>query len=392
MFSMVGMLLYILLCLCRYGDAIHNMTRGSPILAVFPPHPHDLHFNHLVVNPINKMVYVAAVNHLYQLSADLQMIEHVETGPKIDSPYCHARGCSVDVTKESINNHNKILVADPESRILIACGSVIQGACEKYMLSNISLPHEFIAQSIAANDEKSSTFAFIGPERYSRWSQSQVLYVGTTFTNNGDYRHDVPAISSRNLDDLEYKENSFSKQSFLTIDVKYRDQFLVNYIYGFNHSDFIYFVTVQRYSHLHGHQETGYVSKISRSCVSDPNFQTYTEVILQCKDSEGVDYNLIQDAYLMTAGSDLESELGYENGEKLLVGVFALSSKHFSHPVRKSAVCMYRIQDIDMKISENVGMCLSGNIKYRGMDYISGANNNGECPTSMVREAFSYST
>ena len=28
-------------------------------------------------------------------------------------------------------------------------------------------------------------------------SLSDVLYVGTTFTDHGDYRHNVPAISSR---------------------------------------------------------------------------------------------------------------------------------------------------------------------------------------------------
>ena len=28
---------------------------------------------------------------------------------------------------------------------------------------------------------------------------SDVLYVGTTFTDHGDYRHDVPAISSRSV-------------------------------------------------------------------------------------------------------------------------------------------------------------------------------------------------
>ena len=56
--------------------------------------------------------------------------------------------------------------------------------------------------------------------------------MGTTFTNLGDYRHDVPAISSRELNNLEYAEWSISKQSLLRIDVKYRDYFLVNYVHG----------------------------------------------------------------------------------------------------------------------------------------------------------------
>ena len=56
--------------------------------------------------------------------------------------------------------------------------------------------------------------------------------MGTTFTQHGDYRHDVPAISSRNLDNLQFAEFSFSRQSLLRIDVKYRDHFLVDYVHG----------------------------------------------------------------------------------------------------------------------------------------------------------------
>jgi hypothetical protein len=66
------------------------------------------------------------------------------------------------------------------------------------------------------------------------------------------FRHDVPAISSRNLHDLRLAEFSFSKQSLVRIDVKYRDYFLVNYVYGFNSSQHVYFATVQKKSYLPG--------------------------------------------------------------------------------------------------------------------------------------------
>jgi plexin A len=62
----------------------------------------------------------------------------------------------------------------------------------------------------------------------------------------------VPAISSRNLHDLRLAEFSFSKQSLVRIDVKYRDHFLVNYVYGFNSSQHVYFATVQKKSYLPG--------------------------------------------------------------------------------------------------------------------------------------------
>ncbi|KAL6954921.1 hypothetical protein U1Q18_045639 [Sarracenia purpurea var. burkii] len=148
---------------------------------------------------------------------------------------------------------------------------------EQYLISA-----KFVPISIAANDDHSSTYAFIGPEQYNQWKQSNVLYVGTTFTNQGDYREDVPAISSRNLDTLDFALISFSQQSLLKIDVKYRDHFLVKYVYGFNSSDFAYFVIVQKQSHLPGQEELGYVTRLARVCINDANYDSYTEVTLQC--------------------------------------------------------------------------------------------------------------
>ncbi|OAD51878.1 Plexin-B [Eufriesea mexicana] len=83
------------------------------------------------------------------------------------SDRCHATGCpSGDITTSLMDNVNKLLIADLESQTLIARGSLLQGACEKYKMSNISIKPEFIPHSVAANDENSSTYAFIGPERY----------------------------------------------------------------------------------------------------------------------------------------------------------------------------------------------------------------------------------
>ena len=130
--------------------------------------------------------------------------------------------------------------------------------------------------------------------QYNPWNSDDVLYVGTTFTQHGDYRHDVPAISSRNLDNLQFAEFSFSRQSLLRIDVKYRDHFLVDYVHGFNS------VTVQKKSYLPGEAEAGYVTRISRTCITDANFDTYSEVTLECHLS-GENYNLLQAAITVPA-------------------------------------------------------------------------------------------
>ena len=167
-------------------------------------------------------VYVGGTNVLYQLdSEDLVVQSLVKTGPQLDSAKCHAKGCSggtANVSTVLTDNVNKALVVDSENQKLIVCGSIRQGSCSKYELKNISSDEvDFLPEAVAANDAVSSTFAFIGPQRYNRWGQGNVLYVGTTYTPHGDYRHDVPAISSRNLLDLRFAEYSVSKQVILSL-------------------------------------------------------------------------------------------------------------------------------------------------------------------------------
>lgn len=274
-------------------------------------------------------------------------------------------------------------MVDTGSRTLIACGSLRQGACNKHRLADISSKPEFIPINIAANDERASTYAYIGPERYTPWGGSDVLYVGTTFTNNGEYRHDVPAIASRNLFTLDFAELSFSKQSLVQIDVKYRDHFLVQYVYGFNASDHAYFVIVQKQSHLPGNEELGYVTRLSRTCVSDANYDSYTEVTLQCAVG-AVDYNLAQDAKVTPAGPDLAASLGINTGQHVLVAAFRPSRGITAEPQDKSAVCVYSLKEIEDKFNENIHMCFNGSIKYRNMGYVSGPILDGKCPSAGV--------
>lgn len=376
--------IWLLVC-CAYTAAADSSSPSDPIIARFPSDKQKYRFTHMVVDPRSNQLYAGATNKLLQLSPNLELIESVSTGPRNDSSLCHARGCnnSPEIHTSLVDNINKMLVLDPDSRILIVCGSLHQGACYKYQVSNISLKPEFITISIAANDETSSTYAYIGPKKYNPWGHSNVLYVGTTFTNNGEYRHDVPAIASRNLDNLQIAEYSFSKQSQLTIDVKYRDHFLVQYVYGFNASEYAYFVIVQKQSHLPGQEEQGYISRLARTCIIDSNYDSYTEVTLQCVkeevDGKVTNYNLVQDAKITRAGDELAKRLNIKPNDEVLVAVFRQARGITNEPQSQSALCMYSLKDIELKFDQNIHKCLNGSVKYRNMGYVSGLINDGKC-------------
>lgn len=363
----------------------------NPLRAQFSTGNSSITLQHLLYHPARRVLYVGGINRLYELNEkDLRIRAKIETGPRFNSPKCHASGCTGELRDHLVltDNVNKVLVLDSSSSMLIMCGSVSQGACEKFRIANLSLTPEFISKSVAANDDHSSTFAFVGPERYNPWGGSEVLYVGTTFTTRGDYRHDVPAISTRNLYDLSYAENTFAKTSVLRIDVKYRDHFLVKYIYGFNASEYAYFVTVQKKSHLPGQEEAGYISRLARSCITDANYDSYTEISLECSSPSGLKYNLVQDSKVVPAGANLAYSLGISPGSLVLIGAFSPSDGHSAHPQRRSALCVYPLKEIEAKFNENIHMCFNGSMHYRNMEYISGTIMDGKCPSPGVSSCF----
>ncbi|XP_067614114.1 plexin-B-like isoform X1 [Eurosta solidaginis] len=339
------------------------------------------YFTHLAYDSKNNVFYAGATNKILKLNGNLRVLSQALTGPKYDSPHCHASGCPVDVETSLRNNHNKILIIHYAQGlgILIVCGSLRQGACDMYNLTNFPEAPQFIDTPLAANDEFASTYAFVGPAKYS-WKDEDILYVGTTFTNVGDYRHDVPAISSRRLNDLHYVEFSI-QQSIINIDVKYRDNFLVNYVYGFNTSEYAYFVLVQKRSHLA--DEAGYVTRLARICVADPNYDTYTEVTIQClATKDNIDYNILRDAKITPAGQKLAQEMGIKRDDSVLVAAFSPSKEISDQAEAKSAVCIYSLNHIEEVFNENIHMCFNGTIKDRNLGYVSGAIDDGQCPVA----------
>ncbi|XP_049538871.1 plexin-B [Anopheles darlingi] len=372
------------------SDALHHHTRHSPLddivaryrLSVNGSTASTHRFTHLTYDPSRRMFYAGATNRILQLNENLTLLREAVTGPKLDSAQCHAAGCPQDEALEGVqetDNHNKVLLYNRDGDTLIACGSVHQGACEIYYLSG-RFPESVkpIEVALAANDESSSTYAFIGPSRYQSWKREDIMYVGTTFTNVGDYRHDVPAISSRRLDDLTYAEFSI-QQSNINIDVKYRDHFLVNYVYGFNSSEYAYFVLVQKKSHLA--DEAGFVTRLARICVNDPNYDSYTEVTITCM-ANGTDYNILRDAKLAQAGQKLSADMGIKRDDYLLVAVFSPAKEITDEPQNRSAICMYSLKDIEEVFNENIHSCFNGTIKDRNLGYISGTINDGKCPVA----------
>lgn len=378
-----------------YNILINNKLRNSQHQLT----KQQTNFTHLVLDTKTDQLFIGATNYLLKFDSNLRLLQKHRTGPVDDSPQCSPTDCFSIDSKEikPTNNFNKILLLDTVQRQLILCGSVKQGAC--YQLSllendqqskdlDLSDSSSLIRVPVAANDENSTSIAFIGPANYGASNEkSRVLYVAVTNTKLGQYRELVPAISARSLgqqDTFRIIESSFTDSARVDISSHLRDYYLVHYIYGFNYHDQIYFAQVQKRSHLRTQEEQGWHTRLSRICASDAGFQSYTEITLECQygghRQEVVNYNVLRSATLAKIGSDLADGLGLKSKSiggyyEVLLGVFTQSKDHHQHSKNhnhhyQSAVCAFSMSEIEKKFKENIHICYNGSIRSRNMDYI----------------------
>ena len=332
-------------------------------------------FNHLVVDKNTGRVYIGAVNKLYQLSPDLQLNVAAVTGPKQDSPMCSVfPDCPPSTEKKLTNNVNKALLIDYTESRLISCGSLFQGICSVRSLRNISNVEEKVREPVVANNATASTVAFIAPGPPNP-PVTKVMYVGVTYTLNGPFRSEVPAVSSRSLDSntlFEIAETQVTTGTRMHVNSLARERYPINYMYGFSSEGFSYFLTTQK-------KQTGpypYLSKLVRICHNDHDYYSYTEIPIECisGDEPSMNYNLIQGAYVGKAGSDLAGELGVTAQDDVLFAVFSksdsLEGDITSKPGKDSALCVYSLKTIRRKFMNNIQRCFSG-IGARGLDFIS---------------------
>lgn len=351
-------LLLALGCARAFSDIVRTFSR-----------PDVDRFNHLVVDKNTGRVYIGAVNYLFQLSPDLDLVIAEVTGPKMDSDACSILECPDTVkNKKSTDNHNKALVIDYTTTRLIACGSLFQGICSVRNLHNISDGAIEIREAVVANNASASTVAFIAPGPPNP-PVTQVMYVGVTFTM-GFYRSEVPAVSSRSLDKdrmFTIAQTAVTTGTRMFVNSLARERYPITYVYGFSSEGFSYFLTTQ----MRHTTSSQFISKLVRVCHDDENYYSYTEIPIDCIESGGRKYNLVQAAYVGKAGSDLAGDLGITAQDDVLFGVFSDSnSMQTNKPLDNSGLCVYSLKSIRRKFMQNIRNCFSGNGE-RGLDFIS---------------------
>ncbi|XP_072046064.1 plexin-A4-like [Amphiura filiformis] len=334
----------------------------------------SLEFTRIAVHNETGSIYIGGADKLYRLSADFEPQESVDTDVS-----CGEDSCPL--------NYNKILLVDDRRSMLVTCGSESIGAnsgadrkgtCQIRSLNSIATPLRD-DDSVVVASGKLSTEAVIapGPEN----GGVDTLYVAATYDEN---RYgDVKPMSRRSYAASQASDLIFNTERYATILLdlaKYpATPFLINYVYGFvnehkaSSSHYTYFVTSQR-PDFTTRQDKTYVSKINRVC-QNFDFRSHAEITLGCQGASPTNkymYNLVQAAYVGPAGADLAATLGLNAGDDVMYGVFAKNQGEDGNiPSNKSALCIFKLEDIGEKFIDGIHGCLREAGDYR-LRYLAG--------------------
>lgn len=253
---------------------------------------------------------------------------------------------------EKVSNVNKVLLIDESANELIVCGTGRHGSCEKRDLSNITLvTANASSSSVVGVSPRSTVVAFLapGPPETRVAPQKPAMYIAVSWSVESD---GVPAVATRKLTNFEvaWRSNKDFSVSEFQFEGQRRQQFPVNYIYGFTSENFSYILTVQNNgveTSLDRH------SVAIRLCQRDQKYYSYTEVAFKCM-HEGTHYNLLQAAYLGTAGRKLAASFSGDTTQQMLYGIFA------NKATNKVALCVYKMTQVREYFQRNIKLCFNG--------------------------------
>uniref|UniRef100_A0AAR2JBG5 Sema domain-containing protein n=1 Tax=Pygocentrus nattereri TaxID=42514 RepID=A0AAR2JBG5_PYGNA len=359
------------LCKHEERELLFGMLEASlPSFRTFVPSEGGL--THLVIHDKTGDVYIGAINWIYKLSSNLTKLRSHVTGPVVDNEKCYpppgVQSCPHELSQT--NNVNKLLLLDSGQNRLIACGSTSQGICQFLRLDDLfklGEPHHRKEHYLSSVSEAGTMSGVVisGPQGVS----SGKLFVGTPIEGKSEY---FPTLSSRKLMANEENADMFNfvyQDEFVSSQLKIPSDTLskfptfdIYYVYGFSSEQFIYYLTLQLDTQLTSPDASGeqfFTSKIVRLCVDDPKFYSYVEFPIGCT-KDGVEYRLVQDAYLTRPGARLARSLGISEREEVLFTVFAQGQKNRAKPPKESALCLFTLRKIKQKIKERIQSCYRG--------------------------------
>ena len=326
-------------------------------------------------------IFIGGKNTILKASLTLRELKRISSVPLGDYIECLKSQpvCPPD-------NRNKILLIDSANKKLITCGSFKHGVCQGRSLETLSV--EISNNNVVSNSDLPSV-AVIGP----RWDGKLALYIATSWDGKtygsrilNFFINPKPAVSTRNIDG----SNVFAVSSNSPLDgysyLQFEDlNYLVKHIYGFTLGGFTYFVSVQETTDSYNQKKNPKVFStfIIRICQRDKNYFSYLELPLECKGTNGTNFNIGTSAYLTKPGNFFAKSSGIQASDEVLVVTFVQTNGGWTDPASKSGVCFYPVKEINEKLAADPKKCADGSYsteKY-GLPWVDDVKN---CATTVI--------
>ncbi|CAF0806289.1 unnamed protein product [Adineta steineri] len=332
----------------------------------------EIHFS----NPLQRFIYddttdtiiLASVNHIYSLNAsDLSILSDINLSPIENDNHCLITNKTSSLLSNSyyfpttsylfpsVNSTFNQLLLLINNTVLICSTSNRGGSCQLRSLINL----DFIKNSshrIVSSSPFYPSIGFISENNH-------ILYLSNTYDPLCDPFYEIPTISGRFIDkdflsilNLNSGQSALQQSTYTLrlLNIRLIKDFFLSYIYGFEHRNISYFLTIQQ-SDIHHTRTYKLQTKILRFCqtLKQSIIKSYIEIPITC----GNNYH-----YLVTGKFSKEKNIFY--------GIFRnttlANSSHTGH-----AVCAYSIHSIREAFFQTIKRCIVDGKGYRGLGFIS---------------------
>lgn len=304
----------------------------------------DTELNHLVVDEASGVLYAGAVNALYQLGADLRLLQRAATGPALDDKKCtppiEPSQCHEAVQTDNVN---QLLLLDPPGKRLVECGSLFKGICALRALSNISTRLFYEDGSgeksfVASNDENVATVGLVSA---TSPGGERVLFVGK---GNGPHDNGI-IVSTRLLDRAEGREAFEAYTDHTTYKAGYLSTNTQQFVAAFEDGLYVFFVFNQQDKHPPRNR-----TLLARMCKQDPSYYSYLEMDLQCLDPS--------EPQAPAFGTCLAASVAGPSASRVLYAVFSRDGRSGGGP--RAGLCLFPLDEVHAKMEANRNACYTG--------------------------------